>query len=81
MRKNPIYGDKEYQYGEYYFENKRNVELNNTKAFEKAFINRKNILTMFEDRQSIKKIDHFIKNAEEIIIIGFGFDCSNLDVL
>lgn len=53
----------------------------NTARFIEAINHHKNIKTIEEERQPDERIIQLIKSAEEIFIIGFGFDRSNLDML
>ncbi|HAT2047968.1 TPA: hypothetical protein I8685_001266 [Legionella pneumophila] len=77
-----LYSRNALEYGKYYYKNpSSNRELNNTKRFEAANSWQNNILTMYEDRASLNSIEQEVEDAKEIIIIGFGFDRSNLDVL
>ncbi|PJE14250.1 MAG: hypothetical protein CK430_05410 [Legionella sp.] len=77
-----LYHPDALEYGKYYYKNpSSNRDLGNTKRFEAANRLQNNILTMYEDRASLNSIEQDVEGAKEIIIIGFGFDRSNLDVL
>ncbi len=55
---------------------------NNLERFLFALENKDQIKLMQEDRKILtSQFESFVKKAEEIIVIGFAFDRSNLDVL
>ncbi len=59
-----------------------NSTINRFKRFLFALENRDQIKLMQEDRKILtSQFESFVKKAEEIIVIGFAFDRSNLDVL
>lgn len=56
--------------------------LHNTKRFIYALQNQQNIRTIDEERKGHDdRVQQLIKYADEIIIIGFGFDSNNLNIL
>lgn len=77
-----IHGDNPIVYGEYFHKNKvKNTALLNAKRFDKSLNCIDNIKTIFDERKERDIAAKYIQEAEEIIIIGFGFDRTNLDVL
>ncbi|MCH9070953.1 hypothetical protein, partial [Legionella pneumophila] len=76
-----LFGDEPYDYGKYSIQG-NGSDIANLKRFEASVLLHKNIKTMFEDRKKKKlKFKKMIERNEQIIVIGFGFDRSNLNQL
>lgn len=77
-----LYKNIEFEYGKYNFEKKSaNKSIGNTKRFAKAFELKDNIETMRDSNGHMPHLKSLITDAKEIIIIGIGFDRTNLNIL
>lgn len=77
-----LYKDREFAYGKYKFkQNSTYKNITNTKRFEAAFELKDNIMTMRDNAAQMPRFKALIEDAKEIIIIGFGFDRTNLTML
>lgn len=77
-----LYKDKAFNYGEYNFIKKTgNKNISNTKRFAKSVELKDNIETMRDSASHMPHLKSCIVDAKEIIIIGFGFDRTNLNIL
>ncbi|KTC88583.1 hypothetical protein [Legionella cincinnatiensis] len=77
-----LYKNIEFEYGKYNFEKKTaNKNISSTKRFAKAFELKDNIETMRDSTSHMPHLKSLITDAKEIIIIGFGFDRTNLNIL
>ncbi len=61
--------------------NKLHPETFNTKRLIKSLQSHKSIRSIYQERQRPSGYEKLIKDAKEIIIIGFGFDRDNLNLL
>lgn len=69
-------------YGHYSDNTKKlNTETFNTKRLIKALQSHESIRSIYQERKKSGHYSELIKSAKEIIIIGFGFDRDNLNLL